>query len=912
MTDWNAVDSLRALVEEPAPPGHPAATGEHVVTPGPHWVHVRPHEADPLPGEGWKLHISSRAATLPALAEVLLPRLLRERCRFKVVRSARALALMNDGQRSPASVGKAVTVYPSAGRVRGLGLELAALLRGHEGPRVLSDRRVAADAPVYYRYGPFRAQWHAGDKGTLVVRLHGADGEVFDAAATLDYRQPSWARDPFKPEAGPRDPAPDDPDHGEGAAEAPLLGGRYRVLEGLRESARGNVYRAEDIRAPGPAHGSARPTLVVKQARAYVAENADGVDVRARLRNERRVLETCAGVPGIPAFVDHFAHEADEYLVTTDAGDTNLLRHIRGNGALLPPVPGAGPGRGLGPGGEGSAARAERERRAERFARLCGDLATTLLALHERGVVMRDISPRNVVLGPRRAHLIDFGISALDGLHLPGGTPGFAPREQLDKTAEPRPQDDHFALGMVLAYAATGLLPVVGAATTRLARERQLACLAAVYGESRAALRATLAQLQSGDADAGRSALLALATQPPAQEPAPAAPPPAPAPASAPRPAGPPSRTAGTASRAHLAQAVREALLAGVADYQFGGEYADFPAVDASLYTGSAGVGLELLHHREEPGVAKVLDQLAAHAHDGLRRVALPPGLFSGRTGTELFLAGARAAGVAVPEGPLPGGTEWSAPEPETDVISGRAGVGLAALSLGDLDAAREQAGRLAALPPRTAPRDEDDASGSDPGFGYAHGFAGTTDLLLLVAARTPDDSALLSAAHAHARELARRTVQLAAASRGPEALPMVASWCRGLAGAARTLQHARELFAGETDFAPAAEQAALAAAEWVPRMETPGQCCGASGVGTMLVELARATGDGRWLEAAHEVADHLLRRSLGPDEAPALLNTELQETPYSWAQGYAGILTFLRRLEHPDSPGVLGPAASE
>ncbi|MEU5834850.1 lanthionine synthetase LanC family protein [Streptomyces diacarni] len=913
MTDWNALESLRALVGEAAPPGHPAVTGTHVVTPGPHWVHVRPHEAEPLPGEGWKLHISSRAATLPAFADALLPRLVRERCRFKVVRSARALALMNDGQRSPASVGKAVTVYPSAGRVRELGWELAALLRGHEGPRVLSDRRVAPDAPVYYRYGPFRAQWHAGDKGTLVVRLHGEDGEVFDAAATLGYRQPSWARDPFGSEAAGEVPAPDDPgdpDHGAGAAEAPLLGGRYRVLEGLQESARGNVYRAEDTRAPEPAHGAARPTLVVKQARAFVAENADGADVRARLRNERRVLEACAGVPGLPAFVDHFAHEADEYLVTTDAGDTNLLRHVRRNGALLPPGPGPGSG------GEGRGEREERERREERFARLCCDLATTLRALHDRGVVMRDISPRNVVLGPRRAHLIDFGISALDGFHLPGGTPGFAPREQLDKTAPPRPEDDHFALGMVLAYAATGLLPVVGAATTRLARERQLACLAAVYGTNRAALRTTLAQLLSGDADAGRGALLALATRPPAPKPAPApAPVPMPAPASAPapdpRPAGLPSHPAGAAVGAHLAQAVREALLSGVADYQFGGEYTDFPAVDASLYTGSAGVGLELLHHREEPGVAKVLDQLAAHAHHGLCRVALPPGLFSGRTGTELFLARARAAGMAVPTGPLPGGTDWSAPEPETDVISGRAGVGLAALALGDLDAAREQATRLAALPPRTEPPHEDDASGSDPGFGYAHGFVGTTDLLLLVAARTADDSALLRAAHTHARELARRTVRLAAASYGPGALPMVASWCRGLAGAARTLQHARELFDDEADFAAGAEQAALAAAVWVPRMETLGQCCGAGGVGTMLVELARATGDDRWLEAAHEVARHLLRRSLGPDEAPVMLNTEHQETPYSWAQGYAGLLTFLRRLERPESPDVLGPAPS-
>ena len=48
-----------------------------------------------------------------------------------------------------------MTVYPRAEQVRELGLELARVLAGHLGPRVLSDRRVREDAPVYYRYGPF-------------------------------------------------------------------------------------------------------------------------------------------------------------------------------------------------------------------------------------------------------------------------------------------------------------------------------------------------------------------------------------------------------------------------------------------------------------------------------------------------------------------------------------------------------------------------------------------------------------------------------------------------------------------------------------------------------------------------------------------------------------------------------------
>ncbi|MGD0063982.1 MAG: hypothetical protein ABSB76_11145 [Streptosporangiaceae bacterium] len=162
------------------------------------------------------------------------------------------LSRLNDGHSSPATVGKAVTIYPDQRRVADLGRGLARALCGCQGPRVLSDRRVSESAPVYYQYGPFAGTWGSDERGRLTSVLRGPAGELFEAAATLVYRQPEWAADPFQPaEAGP-------------AAE--LLGGLYRVTSGLRESATGNVYRAVDQRDG--------IMVVVKQARALVAESS--------------------------------------------------------------------------------------------------------------------------------------------------------------------------------------------------------------------------------------------------------------------------------------------------------------------------------------------------------------------------------------------------------------------------------------------------------------------------------------------------------------------------------------------------------------------------------------------------------------------------------------------------------------
>ncbi|RKN41305.1 protein kinase domain-containing protein [Streptomyces hoynatensis] len=830
--------------------GGTGGTGQagYAVHAGQDWVTVAPAGV-PLPAHGWKLHVSSRAATFPALAARLLPWLLAERCHFKLARSEEVLARMNGGRPAPAGVGKAVTVYPPASRVRRLGLDLAELTRGHAGPRVLSDRRVAPDAPVYYRYGPFAPRWYAGERGSLAIGVPGPDGAWFDGVATLDYRQPPWARDPFG---------------GDAAAEPETLGGRYRVTRGIYQAAHGNVFRAVDL--------SRGRGVVVKQARAHVAENRAGGDARARLRNERRVLAACRGVPGTAAFLDHFAHGEDEFLVTEDVGSTNLLHHVRLHGALPP-----------------AALRA-----------LAGELAGTLAALHRAGVIVRDLTPRNVVLGHGRAHLVDFGLAALDGRYFPGGTPGFVPPEQL-AGRPPRPADDCFALGMTLGFAATGMTPPAEIPGRDLAARRMLQSLAArPPGAAReAALRAVGGLLDADPARAaGTLAELALGAWP-AGHGAGWAPPPPPA-------VGP--RTA-----AALRDRVLDLLLTRLAARRTAEAEGTIDAVDAGVYTGSAGIGLELLHHLGHPGVAEALPGLVAHARRAAGRVGLAEGLLAGTTGIGLFLARAAAAGF--PAAPV---TPAAPPEPHDDVFSGTAGVGLGALLLADVTgdpgplarAVRRAEDLLAREAPRlgvTADTGLPPGAGVDPTFGYAHGSAGIADFLTGLAARTGDPE-LTRAALTAARRLAARAEALTAAAWRPSAVPVTASWCQGLAGAVRALRHASSVL-DAPELGRTARAAAAACAAWVPRMENLGQCCGAAGVGGALLDLAADEGGERWREAAEGVVRHLLVRSHGPDEAPAMISLEGQDAPLSFGMGYAGLLSFLRRFDLPGACDPLSPA---
>lgn len=215
--------------------------------------------------------------------------------------------------------------------------------------------------------------------------------------------------------------------------QSPTRIGPYEVFQLLGEGGMGRVFLA---RSPGSR------LVALKVIR---PEYAEAPNFRGRFRREAEAARRVSGF-FTPPVLDADADAPQPWLATAYVPAPSLHEVVRGFGVLPEPAL-----RALGTG-----------------------LAEALLAIHEAGLVHRDLKPGNVLVAEDGPRVIDFGISrAVDATQVTRtgavmGTPGFMAPEQIVSSRDAGPAADVFSLGCVLVFAATGQGPFGAGGTAEI------------------------------------------------------------------------------------------------------------------------------------------------------------------------------------------------------------------------------------------------------------------------------------------------------------------------------------------------------------------------------------------------------------------------------------------------------------
>ena len=805
-----------------------------------------------VPQQGWKIHLSATPLNarevLVRAASVLFQHGTAD---FKFAADLSTLLLINGKNWARGGSGKFITVYPQDQRsFLVLIEELYQATKDFCGPYILSDYRYQDSSIVFYRYGGMKSHEVLNIKGERTPMLVGPDGrEVQDERLAYPVT-PDWASSPFVA-AGP-------------AAEADegglLLQGRYMIEEALSFSSAGGVYRAIDQ------HSNQR--VVIKEARPHIHETGDGCDAVDRLVKEYSFLEMFAdtGIAARPICL--FQEWEHWFLVEEYIEGVSLNSHSAQNNILLRTRPDS------------------EDYRAwfRTFRQLAMNLARIIQTLHSRNVVFTDLSTNNIMVcdGGTELKLIDFEGAELAGEGTPSFvyTPGFVSKDRLSG-ATASFADDYYSMGAVLlAY----LMPWNGLLHLRPEAKEEI--IASIQQDAN--LPAAISEMILGLLDECPSkrpdtaALLEVLSRVEApQEPA----------------ASDSERLDYQRVVDGIVNHIQQAATYSRHDRLFPSDPSVFTTNPLSVAYGASGIAYALKKITGESPQAAI-DWIAGHE---ISRDNYAPGLYTGLSGIawSLLEAGAQKEAKRIFELTFRHPLLYHA----ADLFYGSAGWGLANLRFfhetGDelyLDNAKQAANQLLQPAPGML-------SGTawqllnDKGIGLAHGGSGIALFLLHLFLITKEERLLSCGQLALDLDIrsgvSTRDKGLSWPAQADVQSPLFPYWRYGAAGIGMAAARYYK-FAGCAHYWPVLEKIFIEADRKYAVI--PGRFKGLAGLGEFLLDMYDFTGQERFLESSHKVAEGIMKFRVERNGI-AFPGDDLSRLSCDYGTGSAGIALFLHRL---------------
>jgi serine/threonine protein kinase len=313
-----------------------------------------------VPSQGWKIHVSCTMMNFTEILSIVFAVASEYKVTLKYIKDTKMLKRYLSADTPPDDMGKFITLYPhNDHEFIDLLNVLYERLNNFDGPYILSDRRYLNCKVLYYRYGALTR-----NDGLL----ESPNGELFIDDKSY-FNIPTFVASPSIPELD--------------SEKTTTLGIKYDVSSIIHYSSAGNVYTANDKNGLN---------YILKEGRAFVigSLNEYRIDNLSRESNIIKKLNACKfSYLSTPDLVDEFNELENRYIVETKLTGIKL---------------------------EQLSAGINKPKSYAQIKNLFLRIIYALNELHDAGIVLRDVSPANILIDDFETNLpkikiIDFGSS---------------------------------------------------------------------------------------------------------------------------------------------------------------------------------------------------------------------------------------------------------------------------------------------------------------------------------------------------------------------------------------------------------------------------------------------------------------------------------------------------------------------
>ncbi|WP_342472990.1 class III lanthionine synthetase LanKC [Metasolibacillus sp. FSL H7-0170] len=316
-----------------------------------------------LPKQGWKIHISSNVCNAYEILGIVSKLAKKERFNFKFYMDSYIHQITTEKPYSRSQSGKFITIYPeSEENFKELIEKIYHLLKGFEGPYILSDKRYKDCKVLYYRYGAFKSIPKIDIEGNLNLYIQSTNGELILDKRSPKFELPSFVEQPFLDTEIINE-------------EDNALFVKYNNIKALKLTNSGGVYSAIS--------NLTNKEVILKEARPgktiSLDFKLDAIDYR---RNEEEILKSLQSSSCTPKVLESFYCWEHYFLVVEKIKGVTLREYVNKNTPFINYKP----------------SMQHVNTYIKEIFMIFHNILDVVIMFHKKGIVLNDISLDNLII----------------------------------------------------------------------------------------------------------------------------------------------------------------------------------------------------------------------------------------------------------------------------------------------------------------------------------------------------------------------------------------------------------------------------------------------------------------------------------------------------------------------------------